>query len=273
MATVIDRHSQPTWRDFLELTKPKVVVLMLITSLIGMLLATKAPLDGFVPWQVLIFGNLGIGLCAGAAAAVNHVVDRRIDSIMARTHKRPLAEGRVSPSMALGFALLLALAGMAVLLAFTNPLTAWLTLASLLGWVAITGHLSAEPLLLVLIIFAWTPPHFWALCIHRKDEYAKADIPMLPVTHGERYTKLHILLYTLVLFAVSLMPFVIHMSGLVYLLCALALGARFLDWAWALYCDSRPHAAIKTFKYSIVYLFLLFMALLVDHYLPLKLLL
>lgn len=204
----------------------------------------------------------------------------------------------------LGFALLLALAGMAVLLAFTNPLTAWLTLASLLGyaalytgflkratpqnivigglagaappllgWVAITGHLSAEPLLLVLIIFAWTPPHFWALCIHRKDEYAKADIPMLPVTHGERYTKLHILLYTLVLFAVSLMPFVIHMSGLVYLLCALALGARFLDWAWALYCDSRPHAAIKTFKYSIVYLFLLFMALLVDHYLPLKLLL
>ncbi|HFJ9825763.1 TPA: heme o synthase, partial [Pseudomonas aeruginosa] len=226
------------------------------------------------------------------------------DSIMARTHKRPLAEGRVSPSMALGFALLLALAGMAVLLAFTNPLTAWLTLASLLGyaalytgflkratpqnivigglagaappllgWVAITGHLSAEPLLLVLIIFAWTPPHFWALCIHRKDEYAKADIPMLPVTHGERYTKLHILLYTLVLFAVSLMPFVIHMSGLVYLLCALALGARFLDWAWALYCDSRPHAAIKTFKYSIVYLFLLFMALLVDHYLPLKLLL
>lgn len=121
MATVIDRHSQPTWRDFLELTKPKVVVLMLITSLIGMLLATKAPLDGFVPWQVLIFGNLGIGLCAGAAAAVNHVVDRRIDSIMARTHKRPLAEGRVSPSMALGFALLLALAGMAVLLAFTNP--------------------------------------------------------------------------------------------------------------------------------------------------------
>ncbi|MGA4815900.1 heme o synthase [Pseudomonas aeruginosa] len=179
---------------------------------------------------------------------------------------------------------------MAVLLAFTNPLTAWLTLASLLGyaalytgflkratpqnivigglagrqppllgWVAITGHLSAEPLLLVLIIFAWTPPHFWALCIHRKDEYAKADIPMLPVTHGERYTKLHILLYTLVLFAVSLMPFVIHMSGLVYLLCALALGALPRLGLGAL-LDSRPHAAIKTFKYSIVYLFLLFMA-------------
>ncbi|SDN52563.1 heme o synthase [Pseudomonas jinjuensis] len=298
MATTLSSARQAGWRDYLELTKPKVVLLMLITSLIGMLLSTP----GFVAWQVLIFGNLGIGLCAGAAAAVNHVVDRRIDSIMARTHKRPLAVGRVSPSAALGFAMLLALAGMAVLLAFTNPLTAWLTLASLLGyaalytgflkratpqnivigglagaappllgWVAVTGQMSAEPLLLVLIIFAWTPPHFWALCLHRKDEYAKADIPMLPVTHGERYTRLHILLYTLVLFAVSLMPFVIHMSGLIYLLAALALGARFLDWAWALYQDSRPHAAIKTFKYSIAYLFLLFIALLVDHYLPISL--
>ncbi|MCY1268040.1 Protoheme IX farnesyltransferase [compost metagenome] len=298
MATTLSSARQAGWRDYLELTKPKVVLLMLITSLIGMLLSTP----GFVAWQVLLFGNLGIGLCAGAAAAVNHVVDRRIDSIMARTHKRPLAVGRVSPSAALGFAMLLALAGMAVLLAFTNPLTAWLTLASLLGyaalytgflkratpqnivigglagaappllgWVAVTGQMSAEPLLLVLIIFAWTPPHFWALCLHRKDEYAKADIPMLPVTHGERYTRLHILLYTLVLFAVSLMPFVIHMSGLIYLLAALALGARFLDWAWALYQDSRPHAAIKTFKYSIAYLFLLFIALLVDHYLPISL--
>ncbi|CDF81448.1 heme o synthase [Pseudomonas sp. QL9] len=296
MASVLSStRSQPGWRDYLELTKPKVVLLMLITSLIGMLLATR----GGVAWQVLLFGNLGIGLCAGGAAAVNHVVDRRIDSIMARTHRRPLVEGRVSPSVALGFALILALAGMSLLLAFTNPLTAWLTLASLLGyaalytgflkratpqnivigglagaappmlgWVAVTGHLSAEPLLLVLIIFAWTPPHFWALCLHRKDEYAKAEIPMLPVTHGEHYTKLHILLYSLVLFAVSLMPFTIHMSGLIYLLAALALGARFLDWAWALYRDSRPHAAIGTFKYSIAYLFLLFIALLVDHYLP-----
>ncbi|MBO3275865.1 heme o synthase [Pseudomonas schmalbachii] len=298
MATILSTASQAGWRDYLELTKPRVVLLMLITSLIGMLLATKTG----VSWQVLLFGNLGIALCAGAAAAVNHVVDRRIDSIMARTHKRPIAVGRVSPPAALGFALVLALAGMAILMVFTNQLTAWLTLASLLGyaalytgflkratpqnivigglagaappllgWVAVTGQMSAEPLLLVLIIFAWTPPHFWALCLHRKDEYAKADIPMLPVTHGERYTKLHILLYTLVLFAVSLMPFAIHMSGLIYLLAALALGARFLDWAWALYLDSRPHAAIKTFKYSIVYLFLLFIALLVDHYLPLTL--
>ena len=294
MATLLSEgHSQALWRDYLELTKPKVVVLMLITSLVGMFLATRAG----VPWTVLVFGNLGIALCAGGAAAVNHVVDRRIDAVMARTHKRPLAEGRVSPAAALTFALTLSVLGMAVLLAFTNELTAWLTLASLLGyavlytgflkratpqnivigglagaappllgWVAVTGHLSAEPLLLVLIIFAWTPPHFWALAIHRKAEYAKADIPMLPVTHGEHYTKVHIVLYTLALLAVSLMPYVIHMSGLLYLACAVLLGARFLQWSWVLYHDSKPHAAINTFKYSIYYLFLLFIALLVDHY-------
>jgi protoheme IX farnesyltransferase len=295
MATLTraQQQSQATWRDYLELTKPRVVVLMLITSLVGMFLATRAG----VAWQVLIFGNLGIGLCAGAAAAVNHVVDRRIDSIMARTHKRPVTAGRIPPSVALGFAMLLAVAGMAVLLAFTNELAAWLTLASLLGyavlytgflkratpqnivigglagaappllgWVAVTGHVSAEPLLLVLIIFAWTPPHFWALAIHRKEEYAKADIPMLPVTHGEHYTKVHILLYTLVMFAVTLLPFAIHMSGLLYLACAVVLGGRFLYWALVLYRDSKPHAAINTFKYSIWYLFLLFIALLADHY-------
>lgn len=290
-------HLNATWRDYLELTKPKVVVLMLVTSLVGMFLATRAG----VPWTVLVFGNLGIALCAGAAAAVNHVVDRRIDALMARTHKRPVTAGRVSPGAALGFALLLALLGQALLLVFTNPLTAWLTLASLLGyavlytgflkratpqnivigglagaappllgWVAVSGHISAEALLLVLIIFAWTPPHFWALAIHRKAEYAKADIPMLPVTHGEQYTKVHILLYTLILLAVSLLPFVIHMSGPLYLVSALLLGGRFLFWAWALYRDSRPHAAINTFKYSIAYLFLLFIALLLDHYLKLN---
>ena len=303
MATLTgERHSQAIWRDYLELTKPKVVVLMLITSLVGMFLATRAG----VPWTVLVFGNLGIALCAGGAAAVNHVVDRRIDAVMARTHKRPLAEGRVSPAAALTFALALAVAGQALLLAFTNPLTAWLTLASLLGyaviytgflkratpqnivigglagaappllgWAAITGMQGqwdwAYASLLVLIIFAWTPPHFWALAIHRKEEYAKADIPMLPVTHGEHYTKIHILLYTLALLAVSLMPFVIQMSGLLYLVCALVLGARFLQWAVVLYRGSRPHAAINTFKYSIWYLFLLFIALLVDHYLLLSL--
>ena len=297
-ALLSERQVRAGWRDYLELTKPKVVVLMLITSLVGMFLATRAG----VPWTVLVFGNLGIGLCAGAAAAVNHVVDRRIDALMARTHKRPLAEGRVGPLSALLFALLLALSGMALLLSFTNALTAWLTLASLLGyaviytgflkratpqnivigglagaappllgWVAVSGHLSAEPLLLVLIIFAWTPPHFWALAIHRKAEYAKADIPMLPVTHGEHYTKVHILLYTCVLLAVSLLPFAIHMSGPLYLACAVLLGLRFLHWAWVLYRGVRPHAAIKTFKYSVWYLFLLFIALLVDHYLLLNL--
>jgi len=299
VATIIGEHqAQALWRDYLELTKPRVVVLMLITSLVGMFLATRAG----VPWTVLVFGNLGIGLCAGGAAVVNHVVDRRIDALMARTHKRPLAQGRVSPMAALSFALILAVSGQALLLGFTNPLTAWLTLASLLGyaviytgflkratpqnivigglagaappllgWVAATGHVSAEPLLLVLIIFAWTPPHFWALAIHRKEEYARADIPMLPVTHGEHYTKVHILLYAFVLLAVSLLPFVIHMSGPLYLACATALGARFLYWAWVLYRGSQPHAAINTFKYSIYYLFLLFIALLVDHYLLLNL--
>ncbi|MCS4284174.1 protoheme IX farnesyltransferase [Pseudomonas sp. BIGb0278] len=295
MATVLSTpRQQASWRDYVELTKPKVVLLMLITALVGMFLATRAG----VPWTVLLFGNLGIGLCAGAAAAVNHVVDRRIDGLMARTHKRPLADGRIAPMAALAFALLLAVLGMSVLLVFTNALTAWLTLASLLGyavlytgflkratpqnivigglagaappllgWVAVTGQITAEPLLLVLIIFAWTPPHFWALAIHRKEEYAKAAIPMLPVTHGEAYTKLHILLYTWVLLAASLLPFAIHMSGLLYLACALLLGLGFVRWAWVLYRGTRPHAAIKTFKYSIGYLFALFIALLVDHYL------
>lgn len=288
------RRRTSRWRDYLELTKPKVVMLMLVTSSVGMFLATH---EG-VPWTVLLFGNLGIGLCAGAAAVVNHVVDRRIDAIMARTRRRPVVQRRVSPAAALTFALALALAGQALLLAFTNALTAWLTLASLLGyaviytgflkratpqnivigglagaappllgWVAVTGQLAAEALLLTLIIFAWTPPHFWALAIHRKADYATADTPMLPVTHGERYTKVHILLYTLILLAVSLLPFAIRMSGVLYLLCALALGLRFLAWSWVLYRDSRPHAAIDTFKYSVWYLLLLFIALLTDHYL------
>ncbi|SUD82783.1 protoheme IX farnesyltransferase [Stutzerimonas stutzeri] len=298
MATLLgERSARATWRDYLELTKPKVVLLMLITSLVGMFLATRAG----VPWTVLLFGNLGIALCAGGAAAVNHVVDRQIDSVMARTHKRPLAEGRVSPAAALTFALVLGVAGLLLLLAFTNALAAWLTLASLigyaviytgflkratpqnivigglagaapplLGWVAVTGQVSAEPLLLVLIIFAWTPPHFWALAIHRKAEYAKVNIPMLPVTHGEHYTKVHILLYTVALLAVSFMPYAIHMSGPLYLAAAALLGARFLYWAVVLYRDSRPHAAIRTFKFSIWYLFALFIALLVDHYLLLN---
>ena len=286
-------QSAASWRDYLELTKPKVVALMLITSAIGMLLSTP----GAISWQILILGNLGIALCAGSAAAINHVVDRRIDIHMARTQRRPLAQGRVNPLHALMFALLLGVVGMAILLLWVNALTAWLTLGSLLGyaviytsflkratpqnivigglagaappllgWTAVTGQVDAEALLLVLIIFAWTPPHFWALAIHRKAEYAKVAIPMLPVTHGEQYTKLHILLYTFMLFAVSLLPYVIHMSGPLYLVVAVGLGLRFIDWSWALYRDSRKHAAIKTFKFSLWYLLWLFVALLVDHY-------
>ncbi|RMQ49179.1 Protoheme IX farnesyltransferase [Pseudomonas cichorii] len=292
--SVLSRNGQAVWRDYLELTKPRVVMLMLLTSLVGMLLSSHSS----IPWTVLLFGNLGIGLCASSAAIINHVVDRHIDALMTRTHERPLAQGRIAPESALILALLLTLLGQFLLLAFTNPLTAWLTLASLLGyaviytgflkratpqnivigglagaappllgWVAVTGQISAEPLLLVLIIFAWTPPHFWALAIHRKADYARAGVPMLPITHGEHYTKLHIVLYTCILFAVSLLPYVIHMSGLTYLFCALLLGLRFLHWSRVLYRGTRPHAAIDTFKYSIYYLLLLFIALLTDHYL------
>lgn len=294
MTTLTDTaHVGALWRDYLELTKPKVVALMIVTSAIGMLLAT----EGMVPWTILVLGNLGIALCAGSAATVNHLVDRRIDIHMARTQRRPIAQGRVNPISAMAFALILGVGGMAILLTWINPVTAWLTLGSLLGyaviytlflkratpqnivigglagaappllgWTAVTGQIDAEGLLLVLIIFAWTPPHFWALAIHRKAEYAKVDIPMLPVTHGEQYTKLHILLYTFILLAVSMLPFVIHMSGPLYLAAALVLGIRFIDWAWALRRDSRPHAAIKTFKFSLWYLLWLFVALLVDHY-------
>ena len=232
MESKIDNQTRVSWRDYLELCKPNVVALMLLTSLIGMLLATP----DVVPLNILIFGNLGIALCAGAAAAVNHVVDRHIDEKMARTANRPIAKGRLSPNQAITFALLTGLLGVLILVLFTNLLTAWLTLASsigyafiytmylkratpqnivigglagaappLLGWVAVTGEIHYNALLLVLIIFAWTPPHFWALALHRKEEYAKADIPMLPVTHGDRYTKINIVLYTLMLIVVTVM--------------------------------------------------------------------
>jgi len=270
---------------------------MLLTSLVGMLLATP----GWVDLNILILGNLGIALCAGSAAIVNHLVDRRIDAQMARTHKRPLPAGKVQPLNAILLSLALGLAGMYILLVWINPLTAWLTLASLigyafvytiylkratpqnivigglagaapplLGWTAVTNQLDANGLLLVLIIFAWTPPHFWALAIHRRDEYAKVDIPMLPVTHGIHYTKLHILLYTLILLAVSLLPFVTRMSGAIYLVGASLLGLRFLYWAIKLYKGTDPQAAIKTFKFSIIYLMVLFVILLIDHYFPIS---
>ncbi|KUJ83056.1 protoheme IX farnesyltransferase [Microbulbifer flavimaris] len=286
--------TRPSWRDYYELTKPRVVMLMILTSVIGMLLAVP----GMVPLDILLFGNLGIALCAGSAAAVNHLVDRHIDIKMARTSNRPVARGRVEPQKAVLFALLLGCAGMATLLVFVNALTAWLTLFSLLGyaviytmflkratpqniviggiagaappllgWTAVTGEISGHGLLLVLIIFAWTPPHFWALAVHRRDDYAKADIPMLPVTHGVAYTKLHILLYTFILFAVTLLPFATAMLGWLYLLGAVVLGLGFIYWAVEMLRDRNPQAGMETFRYSIIYLMALFCIMLLDHYL------
>lgn len=280
-------------RDYLELTKPKVVALMILTSIIGMFLSVP----GMVPIDVLILGNVGIALCAGAAAVINHVVDRKIDLKMSRTLNRPVAKGRVSPYQALLFSTILGLIGMAILLVYINPLTAWLTLASLfgyavlytsylkratpqnivigglagavpplLGWTAVTGEIHGHALLLVLIIFAWTPPHFWALAVHRKDEYAKAEIPMLPVTHGEKYTRISILLYTVLMILVTLLPFAVGMSGWLYISGALILGAGFLYWAIVMMLDRNPNAGMDTFKYSIVYLMALFIIMLVDHY-------
>ncbi len=283
-----------SWRDYKELTKPNVVLLMILTSAIGMFMAVP----GMVPLQVLVLGNLGIALCAGAAATVNHLVDQRIDQQMARTSNRPVARGRVGAVQAALFALALGGAGMALLIFYINALTAWLTFASLvgyafvytmflkratpqnivigglagaapplLGWTAVTGEIHGHALLLVLIIFAWTPPHFWALAIHRREEYATVGIPMLPVTHGVAFTKLQILLYTILMFLITLLPFATHMSGPLYLLGAVVLGIGFLYWAIELIRGKNPNAPMETFKYSIIYLMALFIVMLFDHYL------
>ncbi|WP_188152016.1 heme o synthase [Teredinibacter waterburyi] len=281
------------WRDYYELTKPTVVMLMLLTSVIGMLLATP----GMVPIDILLLGNLGIALCAGSAATVNHLVDRHIDLKMARTFNRPVAMGRVAPVNAILFSTVLGAAGLTILLVWVNAITAWLTLASLvgyafvytlflkrttpqnivigglagaapplLGWTAVTGEVHGHALLLVLIIFAWTPPHFWALAVHKKAEYANAEIPMLPVTHGEQYTKLHILLYTIIMFIVTMLPFVTRMLNTFYLLGAVVLGLGFLYYAVMMMVSKRPSIGMDTFKYSIVYLMALFVVMLIDHY-------
>ncbi|MBL6907821.1 heme o synthase [Luminiphilus sp.] len=281
------------WSDFLELTKPRVVALMLLTALIGMCMAVP----GLVPWEPLVYGNLGIGLCAGAAAAINHVVDERIDQEMSRTTNRPVAQGRVSQTEAVVFAALLAISGTVLLAVTINVLTAVLTVASLvgyafvytmflkratpqnivigglagaapplLGWTAVTGEIHGHGLLLVLIIFAWTPPHFWALAIHRKEEYAAVGIPMLPVTHGNRFTALHILLYTILMFLITLLPFATFLSGWIYAVSAVILGAGFLYWSIEILREKNPKAPMETFKYSINYLLLLFVAMLADHW-------
>jgi protoheme IX farnesyltransferase len=281
------------WPDFLELTKPRVVALMLITAVIGMCMAVP----GFVPWQPLVLGNVGIAFCAGAAAAINHVVDERIDQKMSRTTNRPVAQGRVSQSEAIVFAALLAILGTALLATTVNVLTAVLTVASLvgyafiytmflkratpqnivigglagaapplLGWTAVTGEIHAHGLLLVLIIFAWTPPHFWALAIHRKEEYAAVGIPMLPVTHGNRFTALHILLYTILMFLITLLPYITLLSGWIYAVAAALLGLRFLYWSIEILREKNPDAPMATFKFSITYLMVLFIAMLADHW-------
>jgi protoheme IX farnesyltransferase len=287
------RDEPQSWRRYYELTKPKVVMLIAFTALVGMLLATPA----HPAWQVLLPALLGISLAAAAGAVVNHVVDQQIDAVMERTRGRPLPTGRLDAPHAVAFAVALATAAMAILLVWVNALTATLTFAAflgyaviytvflkrstpqnivwgglagalppLLGWTAVTGEVHTHGLLLVLLIFVWTPPHFWALAIKRRDEYARAGIPMLPVTHGVAFTKQQVFLYTLMLLAVSLMPVFAHMSGPIYLIGAVGLGLGFVYHAWRLLREAGDTWAMRTFGYSIVYLTALFAVLLVDHY-------
>ena len=281
------------WREFYRLTKPKVVLLIVFTALVGMLLASH----GWPDARILLPATLGIALAAASGAAINHVVDRHIDAVMERTQHRPLPRGTLDDRSALIFALLVGGLGIGLLAGFVNLLTALLTFISLigyaviytmflkrstpqnivwggaagaapplLGWAAVRGEVNTEALLLFLIVFVWTPPHFWSLAIRRREEYAKAGLPMLPVTHGVRFTKQHILLYTLMLMAVTLMPFVTRMSGLIYLAGAVALGIGFIWHAVRLCCTEDDRQAMKTFGYSIFYLSALFAFLLADHY-------
>jgi protoheme IX farnesyltransferase len=292
---IVQAADTTRWRSFYELTKPRVVMLIVFTSIVGTLLAVP----GMPPLDALIFGNLGVGLAAASAAVINHVLDERIDAVMSRTKRRPLPTGKMTARAALVFAGVLAALSMLILWLLVNPLTAMLTFASLigyaviytvwlkratsqniviggaagaappvLGWAAVTNSIEANALLLFLIVFVWTPPHFWALAIARKDEYAKAGIPMLPVTHGVAFTRLQVLLYTVLLVAVTLMPFVTGMSGLIYLAAALVLNGMFLFHAYQLKISERTHLPMKVFRFSITYLMWLFAALLVDHYVP-----
>jgi heme o synthase len=282
----------------LELTKPKVSLLIVFTAIVGMVLASP----GMVPLPALIFGTLGIGMASGSAAAFNHVVDRRIDEQMARTRRRPLPTGHLLKRQAVVFASLLGLGSMVVLWPSVGALTAVLTFCSLigyaivytmwlkratpqniviggaagaappvLGWAAVTNTVDPHALLLFLIIFTWTPPHFWALAIARRDDYAKVGIPMLPVTHGIPYTRLQIVLYTILLVLSTLMPVLIGMSGLIYLVAAVALNGRFLYFVFALNRGTRPDLPMRTFRFSIIYLMSLFAALIVDHYVQFRL--
>jgi protoheme IX farnesyltransferase len=280
-------------RQFLALTKPRVVTLIVFTAVIGMFLAVP----GVPPAHAVLFGTLGIALVAGAAAAVNCLVEQKIDAVMQRTRIRPLPRGQLTSRQTLVFAGVTGALGMWLLFRFVNPLTMWLTLATfvgyavvytvllkpatpqniviggasgamppVLGWAAVTGDVPPEALLLFLIIFIWTPPHFWSLALYRREDYRRAGLPMLPVTHGQRYTQLMIVLYTVVLFAATLMPYAIRMSGPLYLLAAVALGATFVGYAIRLYRRYSDSLARATFRFSILYLAALFSALLIDHY-------
>ena len=294
MADIVSTPAHvPTWRHYFELTKPRVVVLIVFTAIVGTLLASP----GLPPLDALLWGNLGIALAAACAATINHVLDRRIDEQMTRTRARPLPTGQLTEKQALTFAAVLGVASMAILAFLINLLTAVLTFASLigyaviytvwlkratsqniviggaagvappvLGWTAVTGTVDPNALLLFLIIFIWTPPHFWALAIARKDDYARAGIPMLPVTHGVEYTRLQVLLYTVLLTVVTIMPFLTRMSGLIYLAAAVVLNAGFLYYALALKITTREDLPMRVFKFSVKYLMWLFAALLVDHY-------
>jgi len=282
------------WRDYYELTKPRVVLLIVFTAIVGMFLSVP----GWPGLEPLVFGTLGIGMASSSAAVFNHVLDHRTDILMMRTRGRPLPQGKLTEKSALIFASVLCVIAMIILWFLVNRLTAVLTFFSLigyaviytvwlkhatpqniviggaagaappvLGWTAVTDEVSSGALLLFLIVFVWTPPHFWALAIARLEEYAKVDIPMLPVTHGEAYTRLNILLYSILLLLVTIMPYLIGMSGLIYLLAALGLGAWFLYYAIRMYRDHEDEELpMKMFKYSISYLGFLFTALLVDHY-------
>lgn len=286
-----------SWRDYYELTKPRVVGLMLITAWVGMALASP----GWIPFGPLVWGTLGITFCAGSAAVVNQLVEQHLDQRMRRTQNRPVASGRVSTDAALLFAVIIGLIGFVVLYRLVNPLTALLTLSSqlayalfytlflkhatpqniviggaagamppLLGWTAVTNHIDPYGLLLVLIIFAWTPPHFWALAIHRRHDYAAAGLPMLPVTHGVRFTQINIILYTILLILTTWLPFLTQMSGIPYFIGANILNGWFLIHTIRLYRINSDTVAMKTFRVSIFYLLLLFIVLLVDHIIGLK---
>jgi protoheme IX farnesyltransferase len=285
------------WRDYLELTKPKVSLLIVFTAVVGMVLAVP----GMVPLGPLLLGSLGIAMASGSAAAFNHVLDQRIDGRMGRTRRRPLPTGHLQERQAVVFAAALAVGSVVVLSVGVNVLTAVLTFLSLigyaivytvwlkhatpqniviggaagaappiLGWAAVTGHVEAQSLLLFLIIFAWTPPHFWALAIARRDEYARVGVPMLPVTHGIAYTRFQILLYTILMILTTLLPCLVGMSGLLYFVAAAALNARFMYFVWVLNQGIRADFPIRTFRYSITYLMWLFAAMIVDHYFMVK---